>query len=602
MSYGITTEGFTPKDLITIMGEVINRARELIPRIDVHSSSFNYMEFKVVCERLGSLWSVMEECFTQLGIHTATGQYLDMIGEDLGFPRGEAERAIGTLDITGDPDGTVLPIGTIFSTNEGTEFETTESITLPIYVQMTRGTGSSDSIASPNSDITIDFISQFSDGTGIYASSTYSFANDVLTWITSPPAGTTYYIWLSDAVTVEVSVQAVEAGRSGIVAANTITVDGSGTSSIQSLTNDSETRGGTDQESDASYRDRLISLVHRNWVLATIKGYVDAVSGVRSSKVYQNEGTDQYSPSNWTSGTYDGTEQIDANAEVGQTYSSGNRVLTLSAVSVKGRKVGAPNPLKCEVYYWKGDWTSTLASTLMTDGEFRQQDVDPNDPFGYQEIKIPVNFAGLDSSLTYLIRLYQDTGDGSGYWELQYNNGNPYSDGEMYFGTGASSVSAQSGQDLWFKTYWRGAAFTSRLAVETGETFADVQDDVESAIDDQGVKAIGITSVVSQATTVRINVEGTIYVESGYSFDTVSGDIEINIRNYLNSLTIGDDIYYSTIQYLIRSTDGVSRFYDIQIRRDNLSLQESDITILDEEVATLDDGTYGAGTSFDQGG
>lgn len=126
----------------------------------------------------------------------AYGKWLDLHGETRGLPRNVATYAIGSLTLTGTP-GTVIPLGYAFSTEATTD------------------------------------------------SSNIIFETTEETIIPSED-------------TVIVPIKATVAGAPGNVIANTITLMVNPIKGITSITNPAPLAGGTEEESDNDYRDRII--------------------------------------------------------------------------------------------------------------------------------------------------------------------------------------------------------------------------------------------------------------------------------------------------------------------------------------------------------
>lgn len=156
----------------------------------------------------------------------ATGIYLDYHGQTVGVFRLPATKATGTVTITGTA-GTTIPEGTIVST-----------------------------VASEGSP-SIFFV-------------------------------TTHEAVIGETGSVDVEIEAVEAGREGNVPAGSIQVLGNPISGVQSVTNRHPTSGGTDEEDDEAFRYRILERNQNKSMSGSKQDYIRwamEVPGVGSVKV-----------------------------------------------------------------------------------------------------------------------------------------------------------------------------------------------------------------------------------------------------------------------------------------------------------------------------
>lgn len=104
---------------------------------------------------------------------------------------------------------------------------------------------------------------------------------------------------------------------------------------------------------------------------------------------------------------------------------------------------------------------------------------------------------------------------------------------------------------------------------------ASVISDVEDAVDD--TRAAGIEVDVLEPTVVAVDVTTNIDVETGYDTALVEEDVEDNLRDYLNTLGVGDDVYVSELIRVIQDTPGV--------QNSTVTVPAADVAIDDDEVA-----------------
>jgi uncharacterized phage protein gp47/JayE len=226
-NYGLTAFGYNPKPIDVIEEEY----REFLQQnfgnyINVTSQSAMFKIVRVKAVQDNQLWVKSEEIFYNCFIKTAEGAALDLKGKDLGLERKPAFESTVTLTIIKDTsDAVTVPLGSLFQTSEAVIFQTTEAITIP--------------------------------------------AGD---------PGTTEGT---------VNAQAIIAGTSGNVGADTITLPVYTISGVDSSTNDVAAEGGTDKETDDDYKLRLDEYVKSVWTSAAIISAAKGVPGVENVKLIE---------------------------------------------------------------------------------------------------------------------------------------------------------------------------------------------------------------------------------------------------------------------------------------------------------------------------
>ena len=86
--FGVTQDGFTIKPFDVILGESLDRARQMFgPTVDITSTSAIRKILEVAAAEDAELWKRMEDLYYSNFVSTASGDALDTLGEDLGLQR-----------------------------------------------------------------------------------------------------------------------------------------------------------------------------------------------------------------------------------------------------------------------------------------------------------------------------------------------------------------------------------------------------------------------------------------------------------------------------------------------------------------------------------
>lgn len=87
--FGVTQDGFTIKGFDVILGENLDRARQMFGNnVDVTATSAICKILEVAAAQDAELWQHMEDLYYSNFVSTAFGDALDTLGDDLGLPRG----------------------------------------------------------------------------------------------------------------------------------------------------------------------------------------------------------------------------------------------------------------------------------------------------------------------------------------------------------------------------------------------------------------------------------------------------------------------------------------------------------------------------------
>jgi hypothetical protein len=232
--FGITRFGFNIKPFQTILEEKAARAREVFGAdIDLHSTSALRKILDVSSAEDHELWKRMEQLYYSNFISTASGQSLDLLGEDVGVKRRFlASTGKVKLKLTGEAPGRLyhLPIGTVVET-DGTvqRFSTQELVTL----------------SDQTKEATVD-ISATARGP----------ASNVL-------AGAI------NKINVIYAQRFLNLGGAVII-----------------VVNEQPTTGGEKLEDDAPYRDLLLDFPRTLWTLEAVRKVVKSIDGVRDCRLF----------------------------------------------------------------------------------------------------------------------------------------------------------------------------------------------------------------------------------------------------------------------------------------------------------------------------
>jgi hypothetical protein len=232
--FGITRFGFNIKPFQTILEEKAARAREVFGAdIDLHSTSALRKILDVSSAEDQELWKRMEQLYYSNFISTASGQSLDLLGEDVGVKRRFlASTGKVKLKLTGEAPGRLyhLPIGTVVETDGPIQrFSTQELVTL--------------------SDQTKEAIVDIS-------ATARGPASNVL-------AGAI------NKINVVYAQRFLNLGGALIVVAN-----------------EQPTTGGEKLEDDAPYRDLLLDFPRTLWTLEAVRKVVKSIDGVRDCRLF----------------------------------------------------------------------------------------------------------------------------------------------------------------------------------------------------------------------------------------------------------------------------------------------------------------------------
>lgn len=620
MSYGFTSTGYVVKPLSTILEESFARLHAMDPRISTTKGSWIWQVYKSKALEYNELDKAIGSLADIINLDNAADWSLQSWGNSKGVFLKNATAATLVLKCTGPAAGYSIATGSVFSTRTGITYRTTADAVLPSIIRVKKGVASGvDIVTYPYSGVTsISWINSASNqsGTSYIENTDWTFTNDQITWLgaSEPAENTFYYIGLdsTEDVSVSISSVAVDAGSSSAVSIGQITENAGGLGGVTSVTNDVDSIGGTDIESNANYRRRQKGLINTQFGYSKIAQLVGQLEAIRAAKCYQTVGVDvAYPDAAWddaaTWATLETMAMYGADDVVyGQRFIPTGDRLTIKFITLYARKVGTPPSLRLKLYLWNTNYTTTIANTPISNKVFTVEDVNPDDPTGWQEIQVPCRFGGQDPTHSYVFTIENDdnSSDVTNHWEFYYQgSGDEYVDGEMYI-----DGSEESGADIAFKTNWGGASYNIIIAMHPGYDLFDYVSQIESMIIDFNRKAyspICIQGNVIEAIVATINITGTVFIDPSQDWDSVVADINDNIDAYISGLGPGDNVVFSQVEYVIMHTTGVIKLVGCTVERNNdgaiTKATEADVLIGELEIAELDSGTYGPGTNFTQG-
>jgi len=491
------------------------------PDFDRSEGAFIYDVLASVAAELAQAAIWAQEVLRRGFAQTTFGQYLDLRAAEHGLTRKPAVKATGQVVFTGTP-GTVIPAGTQLST-EGSE-----------------------------------------------ATPAIFFA-------------TTEEVTIGEDGTATANIEAVEAGASGNVAADTITMLAQPVSGVTAVTNPEPTSGGTDEESDESLLGRYLQKVRQagtsgnkadyiNWALE-----VTGVGGVSVVPVRDGPGTVSIS-------IIDTNKEPASQALVDkvQNYIAPPWINEAEAESMTLGGYGTSVDTTLEddtgdsvkmVYDASGDGIVThadLHSLLQQPGIWQAR------------IRVKVDdIAGTADLLQ--IGVYNVS---AAAWAKTRPNGTV----DAVIILKASDLATVFG-DKAVEFYWNGQdqleLRITRLTTDTTTTvWVDRVVYRSTFSKDTGeVKApIGARVTVEPATAVLINVSAALTIAAGYDADSVKAAVKDNIAAYIKSLafTSDNDVRYVRIGQAILDTPGVQDYADLTVNGGtaNVAIGEQEVAVL----------------------
>lgn len=231
---GVTGNGFVVKTMSAILADKSERAREMFGSdIDLRSSSALRKMLDISSAEDHNLWKELERLFYASFVSTASGEALDLLGDDVGVPRRFLlSRGAVKIKVNGADPGRIyhLPVGTLLQTNAPAKFFRTLALV---------------SLSSEASEATVDVEA------------------------------------LERGVVSNVAASAIDAVNP-IYAQRHLNL-GAATLTVQ---NEQPTSGGELQEDDESFRAQLLGHPRTLWTLEAVRRAIKAVDGVRDCRLF----------------------------------------------------------------------------------------------------------------------------------------------------------------------------------------------------------------------------------------------------------------------------------------------------------------------------
>ncbi len=232
--FGVTTSGFVIKPFTAILTDKADRARAMFGAdVDLRSTSSLRKILDITSAEDQDLWKRMEQLYYSNFLSTASGDALDLLGQDVGVPRRFLKAAgLVKLTLNNGVAGRVynLPLGTLLETvGPATHFRTLDLV----------------SLSTVNKEATV-------------------------------------------------AVEALESGPSGNVAIGGVAQINPqfaqfnlnlGAATVQ-VKNEAALTGGDVTEDDTSYRTLLLGFPRTLWTLESVRNAVKLVDGVRDCRLF----------------------------------------------------------------------------------------------------------------------------------------------------------------------------------------------------------------------------------------------------------------------------------------------------------------------------
>lgn len=597
-------DGYTRKTESEIITEKEELYKDLFDVINNSISDLLWQWNKLQAYERQEIEALIEISSQMMSITEATGAFLDAHGQECGIERKGATKAEGYVEATTTISNVAfsIPAGTQFVSATNT-YESDDATTVPLTITMTKTkTGESDDYFDSTIRYVENIVEIRNEG-GVLISSDYytldSVYNNNIQWTIASSAvllvNEKYTVRVSGTVTKRIEVSSVATGVDANATIGTI----SSCVQFPALTSANATaiEGGAAQESDVSYRARLLAAKRRTFTLGNIRSIILDIEGVRSCKVYQNVGTDQTSVEDWDNPTLGTVLELSGDIVYSQRFVPGDQIATLGKITLHGNTYNDPPGIICGI---KGDTESVLSSVYYDTIKVEKYELDQSFT-GMRDIEFNLKYNGLDKTKTYRFDIWCDEPGIDGFdwdthhWLIDVSAEGYRNDlrGEFYIGdsSGQSWVDQGTGMDVMFKTHFNGAGYTTVIASDDGYGFTNLKTEAETLLDyvaGSGYSPVCIQSTISEANEVLIDVKAVIWIAPLASFETVRSAIVTRIESYLENLSIGENVVYSKIFCAIQDCAHVINTKNVYIK---LSTEndwiQTDIGIQNDEIPDL---------------
>lgn len=595
MSYN--EDGFEERTQKEIIKDKEDRFGELFDVVNNSVSDIMFQWMKLAAAETQEIEMTHQMAAEQMSISNAQGAFLDKWGIECGISRKGESKAEGYVEATYTINGDdyTLSSGTTFSSASHT-YDIDEEITIPYSITMNKNSTGESSDFFPTEISEVESIEKIEDVDGntipsdIYALNSY---NNGIEWETDSSSylvkNQEYEVYFDGDVTKRIEVAAQEPGPEANINEGRIT---STSDANLSVTNKEPIDGGSDEESDSSYRQRLLQARRRSFTLGSIRDIVLDMDSVRSTKVYQNTGVDQAVPDSWdddVSASY--YYELTGTTRLSQTFSPGDHVATLGKITLHGNVENDPPSLYCGI---KGNTDQT--GVYYDTAKIHKYDLDQTHT-GNREIEFRLKYNGLDKTKDYRFDVWCEQPDGSfdwedNHWKIGMMTGDQYPDDLLIDGSDTTD-------DLMFKTHFNAAGYTIQVAPNDGYGFENIEPDIEDYLDyveEGGYSPVCIQFTIYEANEIDIDIKATIYTDELSDFQNVRREVSESLEEYLEGLIIGDNVVYSRIYQIIMDHDQVYKLEDLEIKRhDKSEYSTTDLGINDDEIPDLGSSSFQRG-------
>ena len=598
-------DGYTKKNETEIMLEKEDLYKDLFDIINNSISDVTWQWIKLQLFERMEIETLNETATEMMSISGAQGAFLNAWGIECGILRKEDTKAQGYVELTYNIQGALLtvPVGTRFQSATNTYISDDEDI-VPYIINMTKTKlGESDDYFSSDIESVNSIVEIKDENFNIISSSYYTldaiYKNNIQ-WTEASSSiilkDEVYYVYVNGNVIKRIEVTSEDEGPDSNASIDTVNV----CPDFPSLTctNREEIVGGADQEEDEPYRVRLLAARRRTFTLGSIKDIILGLAGVRSTKVYQNVGTDQSSIADWENPTRGANVPLSGHQVpmYSQAFVPGDQIATLGRITLYGRPVNDPPAIYCGI--------KTNIETYIT-GDYRgyisveKYELDPT-VTGDKSIEFNVEYNNMDKTKTYRFDVWCANPENPSFdwathhWLLATSTEGYRADSRGMFyhkATGEGWDAQGNGIDFMFKTHFNGAGFTCVVATEDGYGFTNIKTEIEDYLDyveTGGYSPICIQPYIVEADEVLIDVKGVIYITTLADFQDVRREIINSIETYLENLDVGDNVVFSRIFQVIMDHEQVNKLEDLYIKREDAGdWGVIDLGILDDEISDL---------------
>ncbi len=386
-----------------------------------------------------------------------------------------------------------------------------------------------------------------------------------------------------------VSVLAIEPGTEGNVAAGTVVRFTSKPAGVDEVTNLTAFSSGADEETDDSFRARIrefiasLSRCTPGAIESFLRGEQDPDTG--ASILFVKVVEDVATPAIFTVYIDDGTGTAETTEEI--------------AIALVGN------------YTWDG--TTTVLTDDTSDiqvGEWIRLDSDGQ--FFYVTAVTADTSVTIDNAAALTIPTGSGATSKSGdvvTWGLGGPPANTAVGGETTLPLEYIAIKEILGSEIWSSTrglltedtdyqinYATGQIDFLGVSLTTGESIAAnytrytgliayAQKIIEGDPDDRtnfpGLRAAGTQATVTVPQVLLQNVQATLTILEGYDYDTVRAAVTQAIKDYINALSISDDVILNEIVSAIMEVEGI---YNVQVTE-----PITDRAVLDDQLIRTQD-------------